>query len=46
MADQGFMIKDELREIEIGLNIPPFLGGRQQLPAAEVKKVDCCGCHR
>ena len=38
MADRGFTIKDQLHEIGIGLNISPFLEGRQQLPAAEVKK--------
>ena len=38
MADRGFTIKDQLHEIGIGLNIPPFLEGRQQLPAAAVKK--------
>ena len=38
MTDRGFTIKDQLYEIGIGLNIPPFLEGRLQLPAAEVKK--------
>ena len=37
MADHGFTIKDQLKEINVELNIPPFLDGRQQLPADEVK---------
>ena len=31
-------IKDQLKEIGIELNIPPFLEGRSQLPSKEVKK--------
>ena len=38
MADRGFTIKDQLMEIGDDLNIPPFLEGRRQLPADEVKK--------
>ena len=38
MADWGFTIKDQLREIGVDLNIPPFLEGRGQLPAEEVTK--------
>ena len=38
MADRGFTIKDQLKEINVELNIPPFLEGRQQLPADEVKR--------
>ena len=37
MADRGFTIKDMLKELEIDLNIPPFLEGRQQLPATEIE---------
>ena len=37
MADRDFTIKDLLKEINVELNIPPFLEGRQQLPADEVK---------
>lgn len=36
MADRGFTIQDQLSAIGIGLNIPPFLEGRSQLPAQEV----------
>ena len=36
MADRGFTIKDILKELNIGLNIPPFMEGRQQLPASEI----------
>lgn len=38
MADRGFTIKDQLKKINVELNIPPFLDGRQQLPADEVKR--------
>ena len=36
MADRGFTIRDMLQEINIDLNMPPFLDGRSQLPANEV----------
>jgi len=36
MADRGFTIKDMLEQLNIELNIPPFLNDRQQLPAKEV----------
>jgi len=38
MADQGFTIKDILKEINIELNIPPFLLDKQQLIAGEVEE--------
>ena len=38
MADRGFTIKDLLSKLGVELNIPPFLEGRQQLPAEEVQK--------
>jgi len=38
MTDRGFTIEDQLQEINVELNIPPFLDGRQQLPADEVKR--------
>lgn len=38
MADRGFTIKDQLAKIGIELNIPPFMEGRQQLPAEEVQR--------
>ena len=37
MADRGFTIKDMLRDLNIELNIPPFLDGRRQLPPQEVE---------
>ena len=37
MADRGFTIKDQLDPLKIKLNIPPFLEGRKQLPADEVR---------
>ena len=36
MADRGFTIHNELHSLGIGLNIPPFLEHRQQLPPSEV----------
>ena len=38
IADRGFTIKNMLKELNIDLNIPPFLEGRHQLPAAEVEQ--------
>ena len=38
MADRGFTIKDQLAKIGVELNIPPFMEGRQQLPAEEVQR--------
>ena len=37
MADRGFTIKDMLKDLNIELNIPPFLDGRRQLPPQEVE---------
>ena len=36
MADCGFTIEDLLTPPGVGLNIPPFLGKRQQLDGTEV----------
>ena len=38
MADQGFTVKDMLKEIGVELNIPPFMEGRKQLLAMEVQE--------
>ena len=38
MADKCFTVKEMLKELNIELNIPPFLQGRQQLPQEEVQK--------
>ena len=38
MADRGFTIHHLLKEKGVSLNIPPFLEGRKQLPANEIKK--------
>ena len=38
MADRGFTVKDVLQQMNIELNLPPFMEGRQQLPATEVQK--------
>ena len=37
MADRGFTVRDMLAEKGVDLNIPPFLEGREQLPADEVE---------
>ncbi len=36
MADRGFTIRDQLKQIDVELNIPPFMEGRIQLPNEEV----------
>ena len=36
MADRGFTIKGILKELNIDLDIPPFMEGRKQLPASEI----------
>ncbi len=38
MADRGFTIKDQLLKYGIPLNIPPFMEGRRQLSACDIKK--------
>ena len=38
MADRGFTVRDMLAEKGVDLNIPPFMEGREQLPADEVKR--------
>ena len=38
MAERGFTIKSDLKELNVDLNIPSFLDGRAQLTAAEVKE--------
>lgn len=37
MADRGFTVKDMLGAINIGLHLPPFMEGRQQLSQKEVE---------
>ena len=37
MAYRGFTIKYMLKELEIDLNIPPFLDVQQQLPPEEIQ---------
>ena len=38
IADRGFTIESDLKELKGDLNIPSFLGGRAQLTAAKVKE--------
>lgn len=42
MADRGFTVKDMLEKLGIGLNISPFMEGRQQLPSEELKTMKDC----
>ena len=37
-ADRGFTIDEELKQLNVNLNIPAFLGDRSQLTKAEVKE--------
>ena len=37
MADRGFTVRDLLQDKGVDLNIPPFMEGRQQLSASDVK---------
>ena len=39
MADRGITVKDMLGELGVGLNLLPFMEGRQQLPS---EKVEAC----
>ena len=38
MADRGFTIRDSLHTLGVDLNLPPFMGGRDQLSAADVQE--------
>ena len=38
MADRRFTVQDQLQSIRMKLNVPPFMEGRQQLPAEEVQE--------
>ena len=38
MAGRGFTIADDLQALNVDLNIPAFLSGRDQLTKAEVKE--------
>lgn len=38
MADRGFTIHDQLNEVGIELNIPPFLDGQNQLASNKVQE--------
>ena len=38
MADRGFTIEGDLKQLNVDLNILSFLGGRAQLTTAEVKE--------
>ena len=38
LVDRGFTIADDLKALNVELNIPAFLSGRDQLTKAEVKE--------
>ena len=38
MADHGFIIRDQLRKINVGLNIPTFMEHRASLQSEEVQR--------
>ena len=38
MADRGFTIDEELKQLKVNLNVPAFRGGSSQLTKAEVKE--------
>ena len=38
MADRGFTIKDMLKELNIDLNMPPFLEGKRQFSSEDVQE--------
>ena len=38
MADRGFTIKDSFKKLNINLNLPPFMEGKQQLSAEQVSE--------
>ncbi|XP_049275245.1 uncharacterized protein LOC119406039 isoform X2 [Rhipicephalus sanguineus] len=38
MADRGFLIRQDLEELGVSLNIPPMMNGRKQLSASDEKK--------
>lgn len=46
MADKGFNIGKELEELGLKLNIPPFLGTRKRLSAADVQEIRLIAHHR
>lgn len=46
MADKGFDIESELKEIGLQLNIPPFLGSKSQFEESDVLKTQSIAHHR
>ena len=46
MADKGFTIEDDLRKLNLTLNIPAFLGQRPQLDTEEVIQTQTIAHHR
>ena len=37
MADRGCTVEDQLSDVSVNLNMPPFLEGHAQLPSQEVQ---------
>lgn len=46
MVDEGFLIKKEVEEIGLQLNIPPFVRANGQMPHADVKMTKRIAKHR
>ena len=46
MADKGFDIGDELKKINLGLNIPPFLANQSAFTEGDVMKTQTVAQHR
>ena len=46
MADKGFDIGDELKKINLGLNIPPFLANQSAFTEGDVIKTQTVAQHR
>jgi hypothetical protein len=46
MADKGFIIEDDLAEMGIMLNIPPFTSSTAQMTPAEIAKTNMIATHR
>ena len=46
MADKGFIIDQELEDVGLKLNIPPFVRSNRQMPACDVSKTKTIAHHR
>lgn len=46
MADKGFLIDQELENVGLKLNIPPFVHSNRQMPSCDVSKTKSIAHHR